>query len=293
MIKPKWLHKSPITPGASAVRSRVNHARLNTVCRSARCPNMGECYSSGTATFLILGEHCTRECRFCAVPFGRPMGVVDHDEPRRVAMAAMEMGLSHVVVTSVTRDDLPDGGAAIFAETIQAIHALLPFASVEVLTPDFCGDMDAVDAVALAMPQVYNHNMETVRELYHRVRPQAEYERSLALLAHLRERFPALMVKSGFMLGLGETREQIVQLLQDLRRAGCQMVTIGQYLQPSKAHLSVVEYILPERFEELARMGEEMGFAKVFAGPFVRSSYMAHEALSGGASEVSMNGPKD
>jgi len=286
MIKPPWLIK-PNVPfqATAAVRDTLADGRLNTVCRSARCPNMGECYSKGTATFMILGEECSRSCGFCAVPHGRAPSLPDPDEPERVAQAAARMGLEHVVVTSVTRDDLPDGGAGAFAQTIAAIRRLAPGAVVEALTPDFRGVMDAVDAVAAAGPAVYNHNLETVEELYPRVRPQADYHGSLELLAHVRSRYPEIIVKSGFMLGLGETMAQTLRLMADLRGAGCQILTIGQYLRPSRANLPVAEYIRPEVFEELKAEGEGMGFAAVFSGPFVRSSYMAKHVLRGALAE--------
>ena len=228
---------------------------------------------------MILGDSCARDCGFCSVPHGPPMGAADIDEPERVAQAAAELGLAHVVVTSVSRDDLPDGGASAFAQTIGAIRRRLPSARAEVLTPDFRGDVAAIDTVATAGPDVYNHNMETVRELYASVRPQADYHRSLALLRHVSVHHPAILVKSGFMLGLGETREQVLRLMEDMRETGRQLVTIGQYLRPTRAHLPVVEYIRPEVFEELRAAGEGMGFAGVFAGPFVRSSYMAGEVM--------------
>jgi len=281
MIKPDWL-KKPSTPLVSTadVRVRITRAGLTTVCRSARCPNMGECYSRGTATFMILGDLCSRSCGFCAVPHGKQAGVVDPGEPERVADAAKAMELGHVVVTSVTRDDLPDGGAGTFANTIHALRCALPAATVEVLTPDFKGDYFAIDTVAAAGPDVYNHNMETVREFYGAVRPQAKYDRSLDFLSRVSTRYPEVTVKSGFMVGLGESKSQVVQLLKDMRKAGCRMVTIGQYLRPTKEHLPVVEYLRPEVFHEYARLGEDIGIEKVFAGPFVRSSYRAGEVFN-------------
>ncbi|MDH5638221.1 MAG: lipoyl synthase [Nitrospinota bacterium] len=280
MIKPDWL-KRPSTSltATSDVRGRITQARLNTVCRSARCPNMGECYSRGTATFMILGDVCSRDCGFCAVPHGRQADAVDPGEPARVAAAAKGMKLEHVVVTSVTRDDLPDGGASVFADTIHALRHALSAATVEVLTPDFQGDATSIDTVAAAGPDVFNHNMETVRELYRVVRPQAKYDRSLEFLSRVSARYPEIAVKSGMMVGLGETTEQVIQLLKDLHKTGCRMVTIGQYLRPSKEHLPVVEYVRPEVLDEYARLGEEIGIEKVFAGPLVRSSYMAGEVL--------------
>ncbi|MDH5639602.1 MAG: lipoyl synthase [Nitrospinota bacterium] len=278
MIKPGWLKKPPVDfLATSQVRQNISLGRLNTVCHSARCPNLGECFSRGTATFMILGDECSRSCGFCAVPHGKPAGRVDLGEPERVAQTAARMGLSHVVVTSVTRDDLVDGGAGIFARTIWALRREAPSAKVEVLTPDFMGNLASVDTVAGAGPDLFNHNMETVRRLYGAVRPEGEYTRSLQVIRHVRAAYPAIRVKSGFMLGLGEEEDEVIQLMEDLKWAGCQVVTIGQYLSPSRKHLPVVEYIPPERFQELERIGLQIGFDDVFAGPFVRSSYMAGE----------------
>ncbi|MBI4829666.1 MAG: lipoyl synthase [Nitrospinae bacterium] len=278
--KPEWLRK-PHTPVADTapVRRAIHDGALNTVCRSARCPNLSECYAAGVATFLILGDTCARGCGFCAVTRGSDDGEWDRDEPERVAQAARAMGLSHVVITSVTRDDLPDGGADAFVQTIGAARAALPGATIEVLTPDFLGQEESILAVAAAAPGVYNHNVETVPALYSTVRPKAEYRRSLRLLEMVKARHPAITTKSGVMLGLGETHEQVIEVMRDLRAAACDILTIGQYLRPSKSNLPVVEYIPPERFEQYTQLGEGLGFRKVFAGPFVRSSYHAGELL--------------
>jgi lipoic acid synthetase len=249
---------------------------LHTVCQEARCPNQWECYSRRTATFLILGARCTRNCRFCAVESGSP-APPDPGEPERVADAASSMALSYVVVTSVTRDDLPDGGAGVFARTVAALRQHLPGARVELLVPDFGGDPAALAAVVDAAPDVLNHNLETVPRLYPLVRPGADYARSLALLAEARRRAPALATKSGLMLGLGERAEEIEGALQDLRRVDCRMLTLGQYLQPTPAHLPVERFVTPEEFAAWQRRGLELGFERVASGPLVRSSYHARD----------------
>lgn len=278
--KPEWLRKPHIPLAQTApVRRAIHDGALNTVCRSARCPNLAECYAAGVATFLILGDTCARGCGFCAVTRGAGGGEWDRDEPARVAQAARAMALRHVVITSVTRDDLPDGGAQAFVHTIHAARAALPGATIEVLTPDFLGRKESILAVAAAAPDVYNHNVETVPALYSAVRPKAEYQRSLRLLESVQTRYPSITTKSGLMLGLGETHEQVTEVMRDLREASCDIVTIGQYLRPAMNNLPVSEYISPERFAEYARLGEKMGFRKVFAGPFVRSSYHAGELL--------------
>ena len=274
---PAWLARPITTPGRNAaVEQTLDELHLNTVCRSARCPNRGECYASGTATFLIMGDACTRGCRFCAVDTRVP-GPLDPGEPRRLAEAASRMGLSHVVVTTVTRDDLPDGGAAHFVAVVEALRAAVPEARIEVLTSDFAGDLEAVDLVADAAPDVFNHNMETVVRLYPTVRPGADYERSLAVLARVKERHPHMPTKSGLMLGLGETGDEVEAVMRDLRANRVDLLTLGQYLRPSAKHLPVAEFVAPERFAELRALGYEMGFAAVASAPFVRSSYHAGE----------------
>ena len=282
---PSWLRvKTGKAHLCCETRQLVANHALHTVCDSARCPNIGECYSSQTATFLIMGAVCTRNCRFCAVAHGQPEPL-EADEPRRLAEASMNLGLDYVVVTSVTRDDLEDGGAGHFAATIAALHAA-GLSEVEVLTPDFQGDRAALLTVLGALPTVFNHNVETVRRLCPTVRPQARYERSLQVLADARELAPDILRKSGFMVGLGETDEEIAGLLGDLHEAGCQILTIGQYLQPSRHHLPIQRYVEPERFDEYARQAREIGIHHVLAGPFVRSSYraaeVAREAREGG-----------
>jgi lipoic acid synthetase len=282
---PAWLRKRiPAGGRGDAVRGIIEDLRLATVCSSARCPNIGECFACGTATFMIMGDTCTRDCNFCAVAHGTP-APLDDTEPARVAAAAARMGLRYVVVTSVTRDDLPDGGASHFCRTIGAIREETN-AAVEVLTPDFRGAMDSVDQIAQVRPAVYNHNVETVPRLYAAIRPQAEYLRSVRLLERVASRHSSVRTKSGLMVGLGETRDEVLGVMRDLRRAGCQMLTIGQYLQPSRRQAPVERFVPPEEFDEYRRAGEEMGFAAVAAGPFVRSSYRAWD-LTGQAGTTS------
>ena len=283
--KPAWLKKR--LPSAAAMGSMdrlLRSHRLHTVCEGAACPNRGECFGCRTATFLILGDTCTRDCRFCAIPGGAPTPV-DADEPRHVAEAAAALGLSHVVITSVTRDDLPDGGAAHFASTIGEVRRALPGATVEVLIPDFAGSAEALQVVLSAHPEVLNHNVETVPRLYAAVRPQAVFERSVELLgraaATAADRAPeppgTLVVKTGFMVGLGETPAEVEALLASLAHVGVDVVTIGQYLRPSARHLPVVEYVPPAVFAAYAEYGESLGLVMV-AGPFVRSSFEAEAA---------------
>jgi len=250
---------------------------LHTVCESARCPNMGECWEHRTATFMILGNVCTRACGFCAVPSGKPLGPPDEDEPLRVAEAAGQMGLRYAVVTSVNRDDQPDGGAAIFARTIRAIRQRLPGCRVEVLIPDFRGDWHALETVMHARPDVLNHNMETVPRLYRRVRKGAVYERSLELLRRARDMARDTPTKTGMMLGLGESREEVLAAMDEIAAQGTHILTLGQYLQPTAGHLPVVRFVHPDEFAEFKRLGEQMGFKHVEAGPLVRSSYHAFE----------------
>lgn len=250
---------------------------LNTVCESARCPNMGECWEHRTATFMILGNICTRACGFCAVPSGKPAAPPDEQEPERVAEAALLMGLRYAVVTSVNRDDQLDGGAAIFARTIAGIRSRVPGCKVEVLIPDFRGDWGALETVVRAAPDVLNHNTETVPRLYREVRKGAIYERSLELLRRAKFLAPEMPTKTGLMLGLGETREEVLAAMQDLAAQGTDILTLGQYLQPTREHLPVVRFVHPDEFAEYKKLGEQMGFAHVESGPLVRSSYHAFE----------------
>jgi lipoic acid synthetase len=275
--KPPWLKRRlPVGPEYEQTRRRIREDKLHTVCQEANCPNIFECFSQHTATFLILGGRCTRRCTFCAVQKG-PTAPPDSDEPRRVAEAAARMGLAYVVVTSVTRDDLKDGGAGQFARTIRALRQRIDAIRIEVLIPDFRGDAKALETVLDAGPDILNHNIETVPRLYPEVRPQADYHQSLRLLRHASTHAPHLPTKSGLMLGLGETEGEIRQALADLRGHRCRMLTIGQYLQPSSAHHPVAAYITPEAFASWRATALEMGFDAVSAGPFVRSSYHARQ----------------
>jgi lipoic acid synthetase len=281
---PEWARKSRTHfQSLNRLKTGLRSRNLHTVCESARCPNIHECFHRGSATFMILGDRCTRGCGFCAVPklTRRHDPRLDPTEPSNVARMAAEMGLRYVVITSVNRDDLEDGGSRHFAETVREVRRALPEARVEVLTPDFCGDLDAAARVLEAGPHVFNHNMETVPRLYARVRPQADYRQSLAVL-EFAGRFAAdVLTKSGFMVGLGETADEVRTLLRDLREAGTGVATIGQYLQPTRRNLAVVEYIAPRVFEEYRECGLAMGFKAVFSGPLVRSSYMADEVARG------------
>jgi lipoyl synthase len=250
---------------------------LHTVCESARCPNMGECWEHGTATFMILGDICTRACGFCAVPSGKPVGPPDEHEPERVAEAAARMGLRYAVVTSVNRDDQPDGGAHIFARTIQEIRNRLPGCKVEVLIPDFRGDWDALNTVLAVKPDILNHNTETVPRLYRQVRKGALYERSLELLNRAKKMHPGIPTKTGLMLGLGEEIQEVLATMQDLAAQGTDILTLGQYLRPTREHLPVIRFVHPDEFAEFKRLGEQMGFKHVESGPLVRSSYHAFD----------------
>lgn len=282
--KPPWLKvKAPAAGAFRATGTVLDDARLHSVCDEARCPNKGECFSAGTATFLILGDTCTRSCGFCAVGrAGDGLCAIDPDEPLRVAHAAVRLGLRHVVVTSVTRDDLGDGGAGRFAAAIEALRAALPAATIEVLVPDFGGALAALDAVLAARPDVLNHNLETVPRLYPVVRPQAVYRRSLALLERAAAAQPRPLVKTGLMVGLGETTEEVIAVLGDAAGAGARVVTVGQYLQPRAGCLEVARYVPPEEFAALEAGGARLGL-RVVAGPFVRSSYHAGEVFAGDA----------
>ena len=276
---PEWIRSKRIRlSDLHEIKSRMRSSRLATVCEEARCPNRGDCFSRGTATFLLLGDVCTRACGFCHIATGKPRAV-DPMEPFRVAAAAREMRLDFVVLTSVDRDDLPDGGAAHFAASIEALRGLRPAPGIEILTPDFRGRFDSLRVVVEAGPDVFNHNVETVPRLYARARRGARIERSLGLLAAAKTLDSKLTTKSGLMLGLGEREEEILELLARLRDAHVDIVTIGQYLQPSRENLPVEEYVHPRVFDHYREAGERMGFRYVFAGPFVRSSYRAEEAL--------------
>ena len=280
--RPEWMKvRAPSTDGRYFdVQKLIHGASLHTVCEEARCPNISECWGRGTATFQILGDTCTRACRYCYVHSGRPEHPPDPLEPLRLAQAAAQMGLSHVVVTSVDRDDLPDRGAAHFAATIRALKAKLPAVSVEVLTPDFLGvEEDALQTVLIARPEVFNHNIETVRRLHRRMRgAKASYDKALWLLARAKEiaDYPVL-TKSGIIVGLGETNDEVVDTMRDLRGHGVDVVTIGQYLQPSRDHAQIDRWVHPDEFHWLREQGEALGFGSVFAGPLVRSSYRADE----------------
>ena len=272
---PPWLKvRAPGGPGYVETATLVRELGLHTVCQEARCPNVGECWGHRTATFMLLGDTCTRNCAFCAVTHGRPL-TVDPGEPARVAEAVGKLGLRHVVVTSVNRDDRPDGGAAHFAATARALHEHVPGCRIEVLVPDFQGDLQAVATVVDSPVDVFNHNVETVPRLYRRVRPGARYERSLAVLAAARTGRERLITKAGLMLGLGESSPELLSVFSDLRGTGCDVLTLGQYLRPSADHLPVERYVPPEEFDELRRAALELGFRHVESGPLVRSSYHA------------------
>ncbi len=273
--KPEWLRaKLPSGKAYAAVRKVVDDNQLHTVCQSAQCPNMGECWSRGTATVMILGNICTRSCNFCAIQTGRPTEL-DLGEPARVAEAVAKMNLRHCVITSVTRDELADGGAAVWAATIRAIRNRNPGTAIEVLTPDFKGNLDLIDIVLEAGPDIFNHNVETVERLQKPVRVQAQYHRSLKVLRHAAEQ--GHVTKSGIMLGLGETEPEIARTLRDMQSAGIKIVTLGQYLQPSSKHLPVDRWVTPEEFDEWKRFGLDIGFEFIESGPMVRSSYHAEE----------------
>lgn len=278
--KPEWLRVRYNQEAVAEVAQLLGELRLNTVCKEANCPNLGECYRKHTATFMILGSQCTRNCRFCSVTPGHPLPP-DPEEPENVAAAAKKLGLRHVVLTCPTRDDLPDGGAEQFAQTVRAIRRACPGATVETLISDMQMNTAALDAVIEARPEVLNHNVETVRALQKAVRPQADYERSLAVLRYCKEKDAALLTKTGFMVGLGETEEQIGELMDDVLAAGCDILTIGQYLQPSPEHYPLDRYASPEDFARYKAMALDKGFRYVASAPLARSSYKAWEALEG------------
>jgi lipoic acid synthetase len=279
---PVWARKgSPLAPGAHAMRALLREGGLHTVCEEARCPNLGECFSRGTATFMLLGDRCTRRCGYCSVSTAKPLPP-DAGEPESVARAASRLGLRYVVLTSVNRDDLPDGGAAHFAVTIEAVRHALPAARVEVLTPDFKGDRRALETVLAAEPAVFNHNIETVPRLFKHLRPQGRYRLSLEVLEAAREIRPDVPTKSGLMLGLGETDAEVVEVLSDLRASGVSILTLGQYLRPTREHEPVDRYLPPEAFAHFEQEARQLGFPTVYSGVFVRSSYNADEVFHGG-----------
>jgi len=278
--RPPWLKvRLPMGPQVEELRRLMRSKDLHTVCEEARCPNMAECWGAGTATFMILGDTCTRSCGFCAVKTGRP-NELDHQEPARVGEAVARMGLGHAVVTSVNRDELDDGGAAMFAETIREIRRRSPGTTVEVLIPDFRGVVTALDAVLAERPEILNHNTETVPRLYPRVRPQAVYERSLAVLRHTKLNSPDIVCKSGIMVGLGESRDEVLHTMRDIRDQGTNVLTIGQYLRPSPDHLPIERYWTPDEFADLRDAGMAMGYRHVESGPLVRSSYHAERHVN-------------
>jgi lipoic acid synthetase len=277
--KPEWLRvKAPQRQRIGEVADLLRDLHLNTVCEEASCPNIGECFAGGTATFLIMGPGCTRACPYCDIDFDRSVRALDPSEPERLATAVQRLGLSHVVITSVNRDDLADGGASQFVACIEQVRRCSPLTTIELLIPDFCGDGAALAMVMGAGPHVLNHNIETVPRLYRQVRPQGHYERSLALLRQVHDRWPRAYVKSGLMVGLGEQDEEVVAVLADLRGHGVDIVTIGQYLSPGPKHLPVARFVTPERFEAFRRHGEEtLGFLQVVSSPLTRSSYHASD----------------
>ena len=276
---PEWLKVNYNRESVNEVNNIMAKLKLNTVCKEANCPNLGECYKKNTATFMILGSVCTRNCRFCNVSNANATRV-DPEEPKNLAEAVKEMGLSHVVITSVTRDDLPDGGASHFAKTIEEVRKINPNTTIEVLIPDLEGVHENLDLVINAKPDVINHNIETVRSLYEDVRPQADYDRSLQVLKYLKEKAPYIVTKTGIMVGLGETDEQVYEVMEDCLKVNCDVFTIGQYLRPSKDHIKMKEYVTPEKFEEYKKAGQEKGFKYIASSPLVRSSYKAEEALN-------------
>jgi len=284
--RPDWLRvRLPSGENYEELKRLMRSKALHTVCEEARCPNIGECWGHRTATFMILGSICTRSCRFCAVATGRPMAV-DWEEPRRVAEAVQQMELRHVVITMVNRDELRDGGASVFAATIRWIRRLNPDCAVEVLTSDFKGNRDALKTLMDARPSVFSHNVETIPRLYKTVRPQAIYTRSLDVLQWAKEMYPDIPTKTGFMLGLGEERDEVLALLRDIRARDVDIVTIGQYLQPTKEHLPIQRYVTPEEFKDYAREGMAMGFRHVESGPLVRSSYHAWDQVKAAGVEA-------
>ncbi len=277
-VKPSWLRvKAPQWERVGNIKELLRDLKLNTVCEEASCPNIGECFSLGTATFLIMGPACTRACPYCDIDFEKKPVALDPTEPTRLAEAVRRMNLQHVVITSVNRDDLPDGGASQFVGCIESVRAVSPQTTIEVLIPDLCGNWDALVTILAAKPEVLNHNTETVPRLYRRVRPQGEYTRTLELLRRTRELAPTVYTKSGIMVGLGETETEIDEVLQDLKANRCDIVTIGQYLQPTPKHLPVQDYVTPEQFDRWRSRGEALGFLQVVSSPLTRSSYHAEQ----------------
>jgi len=278
VVKPEWLRvKAPQWERVGSVKEILRDLALNTVCEEASCPNIGECFSHGTATFLIMGPACTRACPYCDIDFEKKPQPLDPTEPTRLAEAVRRMNLNHVVITSVNRDDLPDEGASQFVRCIEAVRSASPQTTIEVLIPDLCGNWEALALILQAQPEVLNHNTETIPRLYRRVRPQGDYGRSLDLLRQTRQISPATYTKSGIMVGLGETDEEVRQVMQDLRSVSCDILTIGQYLQPSQKHLGVQEFVTPAQFDAWRAFGESLGFLQVVASPLTRSSYHAEQ----------------
>lgn len=277
--KPEWLNKKLDYASMKEMGDMLRSLNLHTVCEGAKCPNMGECFRNRTATFMILGDVCTRNCKFCAIPGGKT-AIVDSEEPEHLAEAALKLKLNHIVITSVTRDDLPDGGSEQFAKCINAVREVLPNSSIEVLIPDFQADEKALDIVIKAKPEIINHNVETVPSLYEIARPMADYQQSLRVLRYVKEKNTSIYTKSGIMLGLGETKQEILSLFDDLRAVDCDMLTIGQYLPPSHQHVSLKEYVRPEIFEEYKQAALAKGFRYVASAPYVRSSYNALDGMN-------------
>lgn len=278
VVKPEWLRvKAPQWERVGNVKEILRDLALNTVCEEASCPNIGECFNAGTATFLIMGPACTRACPYCDIDFEKKPQALDPTEPTRLAEAVRRLGLNHVVITSVNRDDLPDGGASQFQRCIEAIRAISPHTTIEVLIPDLCGNWNALEIIIKAKPEVLNHNTETVPRLYRRVRPQGDYQRSLQLLKRTQELAPWIYTKSGVMVGLGENDDEIRQVMQDLRSVNCDILTIGQYLQPTQKHLNVADFVTPAQFDAWREFGESLGFLQVVSSPLTRSSYHAEQ----------------
>lgn len=278
VVKPDWLRvKAPQWERVGNIKGILRDLALNTVCEEASCPNIGECFNAGTATFLIMGPACTRACPYCDIDFEKKPQALDPTEPQRLAEAVRRMKLNHVVITSVNRDDLPDGGASQFVLCLRAVREVSPETTIEVLIPDMCGNWQALETILNAKPEVLNHNTETIRRLYPRTRPQGDYDRTLELLKKARELAPGVYTKSGIMVGLGETDEEVREVMRDLREVDCDILTVGQYLQPSAKHLALVDFVRPEQFEAWKEFGESLGFLQVVASPLTRSSYHAEE----------------